>query len=112
MPRERRAQSGRDGDSVPGRRPLGWRAGRLDRELRREAGPGEEARGLWARTGAARWGVRPLCVGMREAGSDWLTRVAGLVQKEERMEGERGSRGGKGGGGHSGEALRVSGARC
>lgn len=61
------------------------------------------------------------CVRMREAGSDWLARVKGLVQKEERVEGERGSRGGKGGrrgsrgregGGHSGEALRVSGVRC
>ena len=40
------------------------------------------------RKGAARRGVRPASVGMREAGSDWLTGVAGLVQKE-RMEGER-----------------------
>ena len=38
MPGEPRAQSGRDGDSVPGRRPLCWCAGRLDRELKREAG--------------------------------------------------------------------------
>ena len=54
---------------------------------------------------------------MREAGSDRLTRVEGLVQKEERVEGERGSRGGMGGGRGSrgregGEALRVIGVRC
>lgn len=43
-------------DSVPGRQPLGWRAGQLDLELRRETGPGEEARGSWGGKGATRWG--------------------------------------------------------
>lgn len=126
MPREQRVQSCTDGDGILSR--AGSRsAGALDSLIWSSGGKPGLVRKLGGR-GAGRerpdGGVRlpgAPCVRMREAGSHRLTRVEGLVQKEERVEGERGSRGGKGGGrgsrgreggGHSGEALRVSGVRC
>lgn len=111
VPRQQRAQSRRDGDGIPSRAG-GRLAGALDALIWNSGGKPDLVRKLGGR-GAGREGpdpgVRPPgapCVRMREAGSDWLARVKGLVQKEERVEGERGSRGGKGGGRGSKRAGR------
>lgn len=111
MPRQQRAQSRRDGDGIPSRAG-GRLAGALDALIWNSGGKPDLVRKLGGR-GAGREGADPgvrapgaPCVRMREAGSDWLARVKGLVQKEERVEGERGSTGGKGGGRGSKRAGR------